>query len=317
MADTKCLLQKDGIAPGRILGCDFAGTVENANGSQWREGQRVAGFVHGSAVNPTRGMFAEYGLADASLVFPIPDSVSDADAAVVPLATATAVQALFQRLGLPEPSSSKPAAAASPIPVLIYGGTSSVGLYAIQLAKLAGLTVIATGSKRNGALLRSLGADFAVDYSDADWPAQVRQLTAGGDGLEHALDCIVEKGSSQGIARALSPARGGRVVNLLRVSDAVRAEVAALNPKARLEVTLAYTVFGRPLDLPPPWNLAGAPEDRAFWEKYLVQLHDLLAQGKLVPNKARVFGGLDDIPAGFKEHAEGKVRAEKLVYKIA
>lgn len=63
----------------------------------------------------------------------------------------TAIQAMFLRLGLPE--TNKPATSA--FPVLINGGTSSVGLYAVQLAKLAGLYVIATGSKQNHDLLYS------------------------------------------------------------------------------------------------------------------------------------------------------------------
>ncbi|KAK7752493.1 hypothetical protein SLS62_005461 [Diatrype stigma] len=309
-----------GVPPGRILGCDFAGTIENANGSHWREGQRVAGWVHGASSNPTRGVFAEYAVTEASLVFPIPDSVSYQSAAVVPLAVATAVQALFQRLGLPEPS--KPATSA--IPVLIYGGSTSVGYYAIQLSKLAGLFVVATGSKKNSELLKTLGADATVDYNDADWPEQVRRLTH--DKLEHALDCISEKGSQQGIAKALSPVKGGHIITLLPVKDDLREEVRALNGKAKVEATIAYTVFRRALGLQQPANYAAfdyqrgendTPEDKAFWEKYLAQLPDLLATGKLVPNKVREFGGIDDILAGFKEHAEGNVRAEKLVYKIA
>lgn len=310
-----------GVPPGRILGCDFAGTIESANGSHWREGQRVAGWVQGALANPTRGVFAEYAVTESSLVFPIPDSVSYQSAAVVPLAVATAVQALFQRLSLPEPS--KPATSA--FPVLVYGGTTSVGNYAIQLAKQAGLFVVATGSKKNSELLQALGADATVDYNDADWPEQVRRLTH--DKLEHALDCISEKGSQQGIARALSPTKGGHIITLLPVKDDVREEVRALNGKARVEGTIAYTVFGRALGLQQPANYTAfdyhgadkedTPEDKAFWEKWLAQLPDLLAKGKLTPNKVREFGGIDDIPAGFKEHAEGNVRAEKLVYKIA
>lgn len=100
------------------MGCDFAGTVAEANGSSLREGQRVAGFVQGTSTNgigekPLRGVFAEYCVIESSLVFPIPDDVTDQQAAVIPLAFATAAQAMFQRLGLPEPS--KPAKSAFPV----------------------------------------------------------------------------------------------------------------------------------------------------------------------------------------------------------
>lgn len=305
------------VPPGRILGCDFAGTIENANGSHWKAGQRVAGFVQGASANPTRGVFAEYAVIEASLVFPIPDSVSYQEAAVLPLAFGTAVQALFQRLKLPEPS--KPTSSA--FPVLIYGGTTSVGSYAVQLAKKAGLFVIATGSKKNNAFLKSLGADATIDYNDADWPEQVRTLT--NDGLSHAFDCIAEKGSPQGIAKALSSTKGGHLITLLPVRQ-LRDELQAINSKVKAEGTIVYTAFERPLSTqyPPTYGAFDyqgeeTPQDKAFWERYLTLLPDLLTKGGFKPNTVREFGGIEDILTGFKEQADGKVRAEKLVYKIA
>lgn len=305
------------VPAGRILGCDFAGTIENANGSHWQTGQRVAGFVQGASANPLRGVFAEYVVIEASLVFSIPDSISYQEAAVLPLAYGTAVQALFQRLSLPEPI--KPAQSA--FPVLIYGGTTSVGVYAIQLAKKAGLFVIATGSKKNNEFLKALGADATIDYNDADWPEQVRKLT--NDGLEHAFDCIAEKGSPQGIAKALSPSKGGHIVALLPVRK-LQDEIQAINSKVKLEGTIVYTVFQRPLSAHQPalyglFHYQGpeTPEDKKFWERHLGLLPELLTKGGFKPNTVREFGGIGDILAGFKEQADGKVRAEKLVYKIA
>ncbi|KAK8097726.1 zinc-binding dehydrogenase [Apiospora kogelbergensis] len=296
--------------PGRTVGCDFAGVVAASNGSSWREGQRVAGWVHGCAANPTRGAFAEYAVVDGTLVYAIPDAVSFADAAVVPLAFATAVQALFQRLGLPEPS--KPAT--SPFPVLINGGTSSVGVYAVQLAKMAGLFVIATASRRNHAFLRGLGADAVVDYNDADWVEQVRKVSH--DGLEHAFDCISEKETTPAVARCLSPTKGGHVMCILPRKTAELPE--ELQNRVRVESTIAYTVFGRPLRYGDFDNHGGeTPADKAFWEKYLALLPGYLESGRVKPNKPKEIGGLEDIPKGFELHAQGKVSAEKLVYKVA
>ncbi|KAI0833987.1 zinc-binding dehydrogenase [Hypoxylon sp. FL0890] len=296
------------VPPGRIIGCDFAGTVEDSNGSHWREGQRVAGFMQGASINPTRGAFAEYTVVEASLVYSIPDEISYQDAAVVPLAFATAVQAMFARLKLPEPS--KPAK--SVFPFLISGGTSSVGQYAIQLAKLAGAFVVATGSARNHEFLKSLGADAVVDYKDPDWPEQVRELTH--DGLELVLDCIFEKGTPEGIVKALSPTKGGHIVAILPVNE-VREKLE--NKKIKLESTIVYTVFERPLKYGAFDNCGEAtPHDKALWEKYLALLPGLLSSGKLKPNRVKGLGGIDDILPGFKEQQQGKVSAEKLVYKI-
>lgn len=297
--------------PGLTVGCDFCGTVADANGSSWRQGQRVAGFVQGTSQNglppnPIRGAFAEYCVVESSLVFAVPDGVTDQQAAVLPLPFATAVQAMVQRLQLPEPS--RPAT--SPFPVLVNGGTSSVGKYAVQLGKLAGLYVVATGSRRNHELLRSLGADAVVDYNDADWPEQVRKVTH--DGLQHAFDCISEKGTPQAIGRAMSPTKGGHIVCLLPQETGVE------NKKVKVESTIVYTVFQRPLPFPGFDNCGSdTPEDKAVWEKYLSMLPELLTSGKIKPNRIRENGGLEDILTGFKEQQEGKVSAEKLVYKIA
>lgn len=301
-----------GAAPaGRTIGCDFAGTVSDSNNSHWRENQRVAGFVQGTTATPPRGVFAEYAVIESSLVFPIPDEVSYQDAAVIPLAFATAVQALFQRLALPEPS--KPAK--SPFPVLINGGTSSVGMYAIQLCKLAGLFVVATGSESNHALLTDLGADAVIDYKNAEWPAEVQKVTH--DDLQHAFDCVSEKSTVIAIAKSLSSTKGGHIVTLLPVkSDEIAS--ASGNSKVKAESTIVYTVFERTLKY-GAFNNCGepTPKDKALWEKYLSMLPELLSSKKIRPNPIRELGGLDTVLDGFKQQAEGKVRAEKLVYKIA
>ncbi|KAI1452662.1 zinc-binding dehydrogenase [Annulohypoxylon moriforme] len=297
------------VQPGRIIGCDFAGTVEDSNGSRWRNGQRVSGFVQGSSVDPLRGVFAEYAVIEASLVYPIPDEISYQDASVVPLAFATAVQAIFGRLNLPEPS--QPAKDA--FPFLVSGGTSSVGQYAVQLAKLAGAFVIATGSARNHEFLKSLGADAVVDYQDPDWPEQVRKLTH--DGLEFSFDCISEKGTPEAIIKSLSPAKGGHIITILPVNE-IRNKIG--NEKVRLESTIVYTVFERPRSFGAFDNCGDpSPGDKALWEKYLAILPELLSSGKLKPNRVRELGGLNDILSGFQVQQDGKVSAEKLVYKIS
>lgn len=189
-----------------------------------------------------------------------------------------------------------------------------MGKYAIQLGKLAGLFVIATGSKRNHEILQSLGADAVVDYSESNWPEQVRKVT--NDGLEHAFDCIAEKGTWESIASALSPTKGGHIVGLLPPGDA-REKIASAHPKVKTESTIVYSVFERQLNYGAFDNCGSAtPEDKAFWEKYLSLLPELLSSGKVKPNRIREMGALEDILTGFKEQQEGKVSAEKLVYKL-
>lgn len=296
------------VPEGRIIGCDFSGLIVDENRSSWRKGQRVAGFVHGTWAEPYRGAFAEYIVTEHDEVYAIPDEISFEEAAVIPLPFATAVQAMIQRLGLPEIS--KPAK--SPFPVLINGGSSSVGKYAIQLGKKAGLFVVATGSKKNHDLLKSLGADACVDYSEEDWPEQVRKVTH--DKLEHAFDCISEKGTTVKCSEAMSSTKGGHVVTLLPTK---KEEIK--NDKVKVESTIVYTVFGRKLNYGAFDNCGEPrPEDKAQWVKYLGMLPELLTKKDIKPNRVKYMeGGLDGIMQGFEDQIAGKVSAEKLAYKIS
>lgn len=147
-----------------------------------------------------------------------------------------------------------------------------------------------------------------VDYSDAAWPEQVRKVTH--DGLQHAFDCIAEKGTQEAIAKAMDPVKGGHIVGLLPHKFE--------HPKVKYESTIVYTVFERVLKYGAFDNCGEeTPGDKAVWEKYLGMLPELLSSGKIKPNRIREMGGLKDIITGFKEQQEGRVSAEKLVYKIA
>jgi len=163
------------------------------------------------------GAFAEYLVTYADFVVHVPDNWSLEDAAQLGIAPFTALMALCDLLQFPEPSSSNPvprpqaSTTGSSIPILISGGASSVGLYAIQLAKLSGLYVIATASERNFDLVRSLGADLVVDYRDAARAAKQIQEAAPGP-IEHALDCVSTGTSFEIVAASLDGQ--GTIANL-------------------------------------------------------------------------------------------------------
>ncbi|KAF6814412.1 zinc-binding oxidoreductase [Colletotrichum plurivorum] len=300
--------------PGLISGCDFAGTVEDPNGSSWALGQRVAGFVQGTSrngtpANPVRGAFAEYIPIEASLVSPVPDGVGLEGASTIGLAFATAVQALYQRLGLPEPGAEKTGEW-----FLVYGGATSVGNYAIQLAKLSGLRVVTTASPKNHEFLKELGADAVVDYH-GDWAAEVRRITDGK--LQSAIDTVAENGSTVEIAKALSQREGDHILTLVPQHPQAKEEIRAANPHARDEWTIVYTVFERAIPLKGYENCGReTPEDKKTWEKFLRLLTGFLERGEVKPNRARVLGGLESVVEGLKFAEEGKVSNEKLVYKV-
>ena len=161
--------------PALVLGFDCCGVVEAmgplaaATGS-WRVGDRVM-----AAGDVTRqGCNAELVALDHRLCGRAPQSLSAAGAAALPLTGLTAWEGLFERLSL----SPEPTAAQQGQPLLILGGAGGVGSMAIQLAKRAGLRVIATASRPESmAWCRELGADGVIDHNQPLAP----QLAAMGE----------------------------------------------------------------------------------------------------------------------------------------
>lgn len=166
------------------------------------------------------GGFAEFAITPSDLAIKIPSNVTFEEAATLPLCALTSAQALFQRLGLAIPF---PSSITNPIPthtgeqsspaILIYGASTSIGMFAIQLAKLcrtpAGGTfrVYATASQRNHAYLKQLGADVVVDYRSPTWPEDVFKMSGG---VSYAYDCISEGSSTGQISQTFIPA-GGKI----------------------------------------------------------------------------------------------------------
>jgi NADPH:quinone reductase-like Zn-dependent oxidoreductase len=108
------------------------------------------------ANNPAEGAFQQYTIVLERMASPIPDTMPFEDAAVLPLAVSTAASGLFQAdyLGLRHPSANAEPTGET---VLVWGGSTSVGSNAIQLAAAAGYEAITTASPRNFSYVRSLG----------------------------------------------------------------------------------------------------------------------------------------------------------------
>ncbi|WP_336207816.1 NADP-dependent oxidoreductase [Nonomuraea sp. LPB2021202275-12-8] len=135
------------------LGWDVAGTVVEL-------GPDVTGLAVGDdVIGLVSGCAAEYVVAPAAELAPAPRSIPLAHAAAIPVAGLTAWQAVFDqaRIGAGQR-------------VLINGAGGGVGLFAVQLAKHAGATVIATASPRSTEAVRRLGADEIVDYTATPLP---------------------------------------------------------------------------------------------------------------------------------------------------
>lgn len=165
---------KSGYATNPILGVEVAGTVVDANGSEFfSTGDRVMGLVNG-------GGYAEYAVMPAGRAMKVPESLSFSEGAAIPEVFLTAYQTLFWIGQLQHKET-----------VLIHAGASGVGTAAIQLAKqLRDATVIVTaGSEKKLQFCRDLGADIAINYREQSFDEDVLQATDG-QGVDLILDFI-------------------------------------------------------------------------------------------------------------------------------
>ncbi len=197
-----------------VLGADVAGEVVEVGSAvtRFRPGDRVLALAVGTdkdADSSAQGAFQQYVVALDRLAAPIPASMAYADAAVLPLGLATAASALFQtgQLGLRHPT-------AEPAPtgetVLIWGGSTSVGTNAVQMAVAAGYDVITTASPRNAERLLELGAARVFDYRSPTVETDIIK-TLSDRTLAGAL--AVGPGSAEACIRIAGASRGNRFVS--------------------------------------------------------------------------------------------------------
>jgi len=140
------------------LGADLAGEVEAV-------GSSVTRFKPGDAVfGVGKGAFAEFACARDMQIAPKPANITFEQAAAVPIAGLTALQAL-RKAGLQQPN----AETASQPKVLINGASGGVGTFSVQIAKALGAHITAVCSTRNVEMVRALGADHVMDYTREDF----------------------------------------------------------------------------------------------------------------------------------------------------
>lgn len=147
------------------LGSDLSGEIETL-------GPGVSGLRAGDAIygvtNPQfLGAYAEYAVASAAMIARKPGSLGHVEAASVPVVAVTAWQGLFDEAELGAGQT-----------VLVHGGAGSVGAYAVQLARRAGIRTLATAGAGDLAFVRALGADTVIDYERERFEDAARNVDA-------------------------------------------------------------------------------------------------------------------------------------------
>jgi NADPH:quinone reductase-like Zn-dependent oxidoreductase len=166
-------LYPDAPKPPMVVGYEVAGTVDAI-------GSEVTGFGAGDRIVAlTRfGGYSDVVVAPAAQCFHFPDSLSDAEAAAVPVNYLTAAIALYRMAAL-SPNET----------VLVHNAGGGVGVAATQLARLRRARVIGTASVMKHDALRSFGVEHTVDYRHANVADEVRKITRG-RGVDVVLDPI-------------------------------------------------------------------------------------------------------------------------------
>ncbi len=159
-----------------ISGLQAVGTVVEVgpSGERTRVGTKVMSYL------PAGGGYAQFAIAPAKLSVLLPSSIDETAMAGVPTQGLTAYLMLRACTQL-QPGES----------VLVQGASGGVGSLAVQIAKIlgAGLVLGTAGSEEKRQFVRSIGADFAVDYKQPDWPKDVLEKT-GGRGVDILLESI-------------------------------------------------------------------------------------------------------------------------------
>lgn len=307
--------------PGNGVGCDAYGEVvalgPNLN-VPLKVGTHVAFFEAGSFYSPEKGTFSEYATTQSDTSTIVPDGYDKYEASSLGIGGYTAVQTLFDKLGLepiPNDLTAPPALGPNAPQLLVWAASTSVGQFAVQLGRLAGYHVIATGSPKNHDYLKSLGAADTYDYADEQTPAKIH---AKYPDLKLALDCFSEKGSTTATAKSLSD-KGGKVSVILPAE----ASAKEARPDVEFVLSLAYTLLGRHFSF-GKW-VPGTPEemqrDHEWFQPWAAGeqsiLHNLLKQRLLKGNRIKKMeGGLNGIEEGMNLLQSGKVSLEKLAYDI-
>lgn len=239
-------------------GLEVAGTIAGigAGVTEFKVGDAVCALLQG-------GGYAEYCCVDAGQVLPIPGSLDMIEAASLPEAMFTVWSNVFG-FGRLQPGES----------LLVHGGSSGIGVAAIQLAAALGNTVFATaGSADKCRFCESLGARRAIDYKSEDFVAEIARQT-GGRGVDVVFDMV---GGSYVPSNLQVLATQGRLV-IIATQGGVKGEIDVLRIMLQRLVITGSTLRPRSVEF-----------KRAIRDQLREQVWPLIAAGRVRPIVDSVF----------------------------
>ncbi|CCO37916.1 Zinc-type alcohol dehydrogenase-like protein SAR2277 OS=Staphylococcus aureus (strain MRSA252) GN=SAR2277 PE=3 SV=1 [Rhizoctonia solani AG-1 IB] len=257
-----------------ILGTDGAGIVEAVGPevTDFKVGDRV--FFQGRYGSDDEATFQEKTIVQTDIISKIPDNITEDQASTIPVASIAALCELFQKTGIEFPTNGPTANGKG---VLILGGSSSVGQFAIQLARIAGFSpIVTTASVKHEGFLKSVGATHIFDR---DVDAKTVQ-SAFPSPVALVVDAI-SASSTQELAYEVlttpSPVPGAHLALVLPLADSVKEKNSG--NQVTVHSVLGISHMLRDLSVP-------------FWQS----IGQWIKDGKFVPNQVQVVGGLAAVP---------------------
>ncbi|KAF2678752.1 zinc-binding oxidoreductase CipB [Lentithecium fluviatile CBS 122367] len=308
-----------------VLGHDVAGEVvdvgDGAEARLFKAGDRVVGhavsFDKRSKGAP-EGAFQEYVVLRTSLAAKIPENVSFARACVIPLGLSAAAGGLFQKdmLGLAHPHPSTPVMQNETL--VVWGGSTSVGSNAIQLARAAGYEVITTTSPKNFAYAKELGATQVFDYNDPQTPKNIIDHLKGkrcagaaaiGNGsLEACIDIVTASEGRKFVAQFTIP------LDMVKSAPGLL-EVAKVMLFWKGKMSITSMVKGVSTKFVNGTDVMANEVGKVCYSNFLGQA---LAAGTFVPKPdPQVIGhGLEAVQKGFDYYRENSISTSKVVVAL-
>jgi putative PIG3 family NAD(P)H quinone oxidoreductase len=219
-------------------------------GLVWRVGEEVCALVDG-------GGYATECVVPSMQCLPIPEGFSMVQAAALPEALFTVWYNVFQRCRLSAGET-----------LLVHGGTSGIGVIAIQMARAIGAKVFATaGSPEKCGVCLRLGAEVAIDYNAADFAAVALERTAG-----RGVDVILDMVGGEYVERNLRAlAMEGRLVNIAHMAGS--RVTLDFSPIMQKRLTVTGSTMRR---LPPQ-------EKAVIAQELMLRVWPLLERGLIIP----------------------------------
>ncbi|KAH7921596.1 GroES-like protein [Leucogyrophana mollusca] len=279
-----------------VLGSDGAGVVEEVGEgvTTFAVGDRI--FCHGAFDDNDLATFQQYTVAVADFAAKIPRGISFDEASTIPLGIGTAAIGLYgtvHGIGLVAPWEQGGQGKYARSPIMIFGGSGSVGNFVIQLAKLSGFSpIITTSNMRHSDFLRSIGATHVVD----------RYLSLS------ALRAAVGRITSAPI---------NVVYDTISIRDTQKAAWDLLAPTGKLVLTLPSLIEKEAGDRREIVLTNGSPHrapNRETGRELWANMERWVEEGHIVPNHVETLPhGLDGIIDGLERLYTGHVDGVKLV----